>query len=113
VQDFGNKCWGTDIYNRCPEVQEDIPYCQSIGKKIILSLGGGSSGYQLTGDAAGTAFGNALWKAYGPIQPGYTGPRPLDRGLYNTSMETTIDIDGFDFDIEHTTTGSFLKQSWI
>jgi chitinase len=117
-QDFGNACWGGSVYygpgndhskdtlyTQCPTVQEDIPYCQAKGKKIVLSLGGGTSGYQLTGVAAGVDFANFLWKAYGPKQAGYTGVRPLDRGYSNTTSDT-IDIAGFDFDIEHPSIGT-------
>ncbi|KAF4627473.1 hypothetical protein G7Y89_g10682 [Cudoniella acicularis] len=119
VENFGNACWGGSVYygpgsdhaedglfTQCPTVQDDIPYCQSIGKKIILSLGGASSGYQLSGVTAGIDFADFLWGAYGPLTPEWTaagGIRPLDRGSTNTSS-LTIDIDGFDFDIEHAST---------
>ncbi|KAH6671910.1 glycoside hydrolase superfamily [Halenospora varia] len=112
-ENFGNACWGGSYYygtgsdhandklvTQCPTLQEDIPYCQSIGKKIILSLGGESLGYDLNGAAAGTAFADWLWGAYGPPNSSWTGIRPLDRGYSNTTTDT-IDIDGFDFDIEH------------
>jgi chitinase len=92
------------LLTQCPTLQEDIPYCQAKGKKIILSLGGATQGYQLTGAAAGAAFGDFLWSAYGPKDPSYKGVRPLDRGYSNTTTDT-IDIDGFDFDIEHPSVG--------
>ena len=120
---YGNGCWGAEYnyvapgYNgtkpvagqnllpsRCPVVQEGIPVCQKLGKKIILSIGGDPStkSYkgQLKSAADGTYFADFLWKAYGPKDPSYTGVRPLDRGVNNDDPSITIDIDGFDFDIE-------------
>ena len=122
---FGNMCYGAPVYpgpgyhgqiNRnndhlyvqCPGIQEDIPYCQSIGKKILISLGGGIGNYQLTGQQDGIDFADFLWSAYGPYRQSYVdsgGIRPLDRGYYNTNPLIKIDIDGFDFDIEVAPTG--------
>ncbi|CAG8978340.1 hypothetical protein HYALB_00005926 [Hymenoscyphus albidus] len=94
------------LYTQCPTVQEDIPYCQAKGKKIVLSLGGAARDYQLTGKDAGIEFADFLLGAYGPLTDAWkasNGIRPLDRGYSNTTSDT-IDIDGFDFDIEHTST---------
>jgi hypothetical protein len=102
----------TPMTSLCPTLQDDIPYCQSIGKKIILSLGGSSLGYQLTGASASIYFADFLWGAYGPLTEAWTaagGIRPLDHGSSNTST-VTIDIDGFDFDIEHGSTGMYYCQ---
>src|SRR5271166_5787235 len=78
---FGNQCWGppyvyagpgdnpslNQLQSECPQVGADIPVCQSTyGKKIILSLGGGTDGYQLSGTANGVAFADFLWGAFGP-----------------------------------------------
>jgi hypothetical protein len=87
-----------------PSVQpskNDIPYCQSKNKKILLSLGGASATYALTGVAEGIALADFLWGAYGPLTPEWVtvgGIRPLDRSSSNTSTlaEYQIDIDGFD-----------------
>lgn len=97
---------------QCPTVQRDIPYCQSIGKKILLSLGGGAIDYALTGVDEGIALADFLWGAYGPLTPEWVaagGLRPLDRGLSNTDTSAyyQIDIDGFDFDIEAPSAGNF------
>jgi chitinase len=121
---YGNACWDGKIYNytapgyngakpvpsqnllisRCPAVQEGIPICQKLGKKIILSIGGdyGKKSYkgQLKSAADGVYFANFLWQAYGPKDPTYNGVRPLDRGVNNNDASITIDADGFDFDIE-------------
>lgn len=66
--------------------------CQrDYGKKILLSLGGGyPTDYRLNSDASGRNFADFLWKAWGPIQANYTGPRPWGNAV----------VDGFDFDIE-------------
>lgn len=127
--DFGNACSadpvyvgpGTDhtkdkLYQRCRSVQRDIPYCQANGKKIVLSLGGGTNTYQLTGEIEGTDFANFLWQAYGPYKSSYTGIRPLDRGYDNDNAYEHIDIDGFDFDIEVKSTGKLQisrQTSWL
>jgi hypothetical protein len=120
---FGNACWGDPsypgsdghLYERCVNLQQDIPSCQQAGKKIVLSLGGGSSTYQLTGAAAGTAFATQLWQMYGPYNATYVaagGIRPLDGGYYNDKTDPNywIDIDGFDFDIEIQSTGMSSLQ---
>lgn len=95
------------MYQSCPNVTEGIPICQQLGKKVLLSLGGDSSTYQLTGAQAGEDFADYLWSAYGPYDADYVaagGIRPFDGGRWNADG-TTIDIDGFDFDIEIAPTG--------
>jgi chitinase len=87
----------------------DIPVCQKIyGKKIILSLGGGAGGYQLTGAANGEAFAHFIWGAFGPQTQDWLDkglPRPFD-GPHNSSVE----VDGFDFDIEIQSPGKNTKS---
>jgi chitinase len=116
---FGNQCWGTPTYAgsdgtlpvNCPLLQDDLPYCQKVmNKKIILSVGGGTATYQLTGKQAGIDFATMLWQMYGPYNSTYVdggGIRPLDRSSNNTDTSPfyQIDIDGFDFDIEVASTG--------
>ncbi|TGO40934.1 hypothetical protein BHYA_0029g00440 [Botrytis hyacinthi] len=122
AENFGNACYGKPIftpgpgyplgdvdtskdqlYVQCPGIQEGIPYCQSLGKKILLSLGGASNTYQLTGAADGEYFADFLWGSYGPFKQSWVdagGIRPMDGGYYGTDPSVHIDIDGFDFDIE-------------
>jgi chitinase len=140
-ENFGNGCWGPPDYpyynapgyggkdndtndrlpTRCPWVAEGIPVCQSLGKKVILSLGGAwltpkeggtYPAYSLTGTTDGEAFAEFLWGAYGPYQKSWTdagNPRPLDGG--DTGLHGNhIDIDGFDFDIELPSSGNY---PWI
>ncbi|CAD6447793.1 824d4a98-b746-4938-b69c-10f529638d96 [Sclerotinia trifoliorum] len=128
AENFGNACYGQPIftpgpgypledvdtskdqlYVQCPGIQEGIPYCQSLGKKILLSLGGASNTYQLTGVADGEYFADFLWGSYGPFKQSWLdngGIRPMDGGYYGTDPNIHIDIDGFDFDIEIASTDS-------
>ena len=110
---FGNQCYGppyvyagpgkdpalNELQSECPLLTADIPVCQSTyGKKLILSLGGGTHTYNLTGSAHGDAFADFLWGAFGPQTKEWLKhglPRPFD-GPNNQSVE----VDGFDFDIE-------------
>jgi len=126
-QDFGNACNGLPLftpgpgyplgdvdtsndhlYKNCSAVQTGIPYCQSKGKKILLSLGGGTDTYQLTGAADGEYFADLLWGMYGPFPNSVTNqawidagsPRPLDFEVTGNNPEDYINVDGFDLDIE-------------
>ncbi|RDW82575.1 glycoside hydrolase family 18 protein [Coleophoma cylindrospora] len=116
---FGNQCWGypyvysgpgntprnNSLQAVCPQMVADIPICQNTyGKKIILSLGGGTNGYQLTGAANGIAFADFLWGAFGPQTTAWKGagkPRPFDG-----AKGQAVEVDGFDFDIELPSTDS-------
>lgn len=117
---FANQCWGgTYVYpgpgpnpsldqlqSSCPQLVADIPICQSVyGKKIILSLGGGTNTYQLSGAANGETFADFLWGAFGPKTSAWISrglPRPFE----------SSEVDGFDFDIETPSPGNaFLLQT--
>ena len=120
---FGNQCWGgsyvysgpgndsalNQLQSECPQLVADIPICQSVyGKKIVLSLGGGRGGYQLTGATDGEAFADFLWGAFGPQTQDWLDqslPRPFD-GPNNSSVE----VDGFDFDIEIQSLGEMTQD---
>lgn len=96
----------------CWPLQQDIAYCQqNTNTKILLSLGGATGNYDLATAADGIYLANWIWGAYGPYNQSWVdagGLRPLDRGADNKTLTDTVDIDGFDFDIEHTTKGRFL-----
>ncbi|WDK21615.1 chitin recognition protein [Colletotrichum graminicola] len=108
---FGNRC-GDQVYPgpgndpsknqlklNCPTLNAQIPVCQQqYGKKILLSLGGGVTTYQLTGKAEGELLATYLWKMFGPRDPSWTGPRPFDNN------GQAVEVDGFDMDIEHPST---------
>lgn len=48
------------------------------------------SDQSISSDSSAITFAIFLWQAFGPIQDGYTGPRPFGDAV----------VDGFDFDIE-------------
>ncbi|KAI3318542.1 carbohydrate-binding module family 18 protein [Xylariaceae sp. AK1471] len=117
---FGNQCSGEkypgpgyggkkdtskDMLLKCPSLQKDLYTCrQTSTKKILLSLGGGTSGYQLNGTTDGTSFATQLWGMFGPRQSTWISqglPRPFDYN--NTASKTVVGfaVDGFDLDIEH------------
>jgi chitinase len=114
--DFGNQC-GTAVfpgpgYNgdinssrdqlkaSCAALTSQIPVCQrTYGKKILLSLGGGSNTYKLTGATDGVAFANLLWAMFGPRPINSTLPRPFD------GDGREVQVDGFDLDIEYPSSG--------
>jgi chitinase len=123
---FGNQCWGrpyvyagpgnnpslNQLQSECPQVGADIPICQSTyGKKIILSLGGGTDGYQLSGAANGVAFADFLWGAFGPQTQSWLNqgmPRPFDE-----PNNAVVEVDGFDFDIELPSPGKNHIRNYI
>jgi chitinase len=86
-----------DLKNDCPTLVDGIGFCQSEGKKILLSLGGapGSTQYQLTSTSDAEYMADFLWGAFGPLQTHNTWPRPFDDAATGTNS-----VDGFDFDIE-------------
>ncbi|KAI3343225.1 glycoside hydrolase superfamily [Ustulina deusta] len=96
-----------DALLKCPNLQQDLYTCrQTSDKKILLSLGGATSEYNVNGATNGTSFANQLWGMFGPRQAAWTDlnkPRPFDY-TNTTSGNLTINefsVDGFDLDIEH------------
>ncbi len=82
----------TQLLTGCTEIAEDIPKCQKLGKKILLSIGGASPDtYRINSDESAKKFADFTWKAFGPKSSSYNGPRPFGDAV----------VDGFDFDIEH------------
>ncbi|KAL9612291.1 MAG: hypothetical protein Q9167_003115 [Letrouitia subvulpina] len=103
---FGNQCGDATYKNEdgswspllsdCPLIGPDIKTCQSMGKKILLSLGGAiPTNQSIPSDDAAVSFANFLWGAFGPTEEKYHGPRPFGDAV----------VDGFDFDIESSVTG--------
>lgn len=75
----------------CEPLGDSIKYCQSLGKKIMLSLGGESSrksAYGFRDDNEAAAFAHVLWNSFGG---GHSAYRPFGDAV----------VDGFDFDIEN------------
>ncbi|KAH6981820.1 glycoside hydrolase superfamily [Ilyonectria sp. MPI-CAGE-AT-0026] len=89
----------SNLWEDCYLIQEGIPYCQNLGVKVLLSIGGdyneATSNYEVTTEDNGREFADLLYKMYGPKQDSWDGPRPFDSLLYGSQS-----VDGFDFDIE-------------
>ncbi|RDL39109.1 uncharacterized protein BP5553_03449 [Venustampulla echinocandica] len=76
----------------CPQLAQYISACQSrYGKKVLLSIGGATSGVIFASDAEAMAFADVLWQLFGP-------PGSIDIQLRPFGE---VVIDGFDFDNEN------------
>lgn len=78
---------GTDILT-CPDIGSDIKTCQSLGKKVLVSLGGAVGTYGFTSDSQAESTADDLWNMYGG---GSSDTRPFGDAI----------VDGFDLDIEN------------
>ncbi|KAG7766667.1 hypothetical protein KL946_001855 [Ogataea haglerorum] len=87
---FVTGCSGqfSDGLLQCDEIAEDIQTCQSLGKKVLLSLGGAIGNYGFSSDLVAEGFAGTLWNMFGG---GSADERPFGDAV----------IDGFDFDIEN------------
>ncbi|KAH7200047.1 glycoside hydrolase superfamily [Fusarium oxysporum] len=99
---FSNKHGvASSLLSECHTIKEGIPYCQERGVKVLLSIGGvyneAGSNYKVTTDDKGVDFADFLYKAFGPYDQSWDGPRPFD----SDDGTTRPAVDGFDFDIEH------------
>ncbi|KAI0473475.1 glycoside hydrolase family 18 protein [Xylariaceae sp. FL0804] len=89
----GNNCTtysGTQLLD-CPQLEEDIPACQALGKTIMLSIGGATyteGGF--SSDDAAVAAAQNIWGLFGPDTS--NADRPFGSAV----------VDGFDFDLEST-----------
>ncbi|GAB4853446.1 hypothetical protein Ancab_017636 [Ancistrocladus abbreviatus] len=75
----------------CKAISSEIKYCQSLGIKVLLSIGGGTSTYTLTSKHEATKLASYLWDNF---LGGHSSSRPLGSAV----------LDGIDFDIEGGTT---------
>jgi chitinase len=80
---------------RCDQIAADIKTCQSLGKKVLISLGGASGAYSFVSDAEGAAFAQTAWDIF---LGGSSQYRPFGNST----------LDGVDLDIEG---GSWLGYS--
>lgn len=87
---FANMCSDSfsDGLLHCSEIGTDIKTCQSLGKLVLLSLGGSSGSYGFTSDSEAVEFASTLWNKFGG---GNDTERPFDDAI----------VDGFDFDLEN------------
>lgn len=88
--DFSNACGDSypDGLKHCSTIGQDIKTCQSLGKKVLLSLGGALGAYGFTSDSQATTFATTLWNKFGG---GSDDERPFDDAV----------VDGFDLDLEN------------
>ncbi|CAI4046672.1 chitinase SKDI_12G3180 [Saccharomyces kudriavzevii IFO 1802] len=88
---FANACSDTfsDGLLHCTQIAEDIETCQSLGKKVLLSLGGASGSYLFSDDYQAETFAQTLWDTFGDGTG--ASERPFGSAV----------VDGFDFDIEN------------
>ncbi|KAJ1816787.1 Chitinase 2, partial [Coemansia sp. RSA 2598] len=87
---FANACEdyfeGTGILH-CPKIAQDIKYCQSQGKAVVLSMGGASGAYGFSSNKEGADFADVVWNMF---FKGESDKRPFDDAV----------LDGIDLDIE-------------
>ncbi|KAJ1647397.1 Chitinase 2 [Coemansia asiatica] len=87
---FANACEdyfeGTGILH-CPKIAQDIKYCQSKGKAVVLSMGGASGAYGFSSNKEGADFADVVWNMF---FKGESDKRPFDNAV----------LDGIDLDIE-------------
>nr|AIT18876.1 chitinase [Beauveria bassiana] len=105
---FAAHCWAdvfevngkkSKLFSHCGTIKDDLQYCRDKGIKMLLAIGGewneNTADYRVTTEEKGREFADFLWKAFGPHDPSWPGPRPFDKSAIEHSA-----IDGFDFDLE-------------
>lgn len=100
----------TKLQSSCTLIQQDIPYCQDMGVKVLLSIGGeatSTSQYDVSTDDKGREFAEFLYNAFGPKKASWTGPRPFDTPASLNTPARSITIDGFDLDLENSSMSEF------
>ncbi|AOA63547.1 Endochitinase [Komagataella phaffii CBS 7435] len=88
--DFSNAC-GDQFPSgllKCDTIAEDIQTCQSLGKKVLLSLGGATGTYGFSSDSEAEDFAEVLWDTF---LGGSTDERPFGDSI----------LDGIDYDAEN------------
>ncbi|KAJ2725418.1 Chitinase 2 [Coemansia sp. Benny D115] len=86
---FANACETTFDSGllHCPNIANDIKYCQSQGKVVVLSMGGASGAYGFSSDSQASRFADTVWNMF---FKGSANERPFDDAV----------LDGIDLDIE-------------
>lgn len=94
IVNFSNMCGDTFESGllHCPQIGEDIKYCQLRGKLVLLSLGGASGSYGFKDDQDARDFAQVMYDTFGP---GKAKERPFDDAVVN----------GYDLDMEARSTG--------
>ncbi|KAI5245294.1 glycoside hydrolase [Aureobasidium subglaciale] len=73
----------------CPTLAANITRCQSMGKKVMISLGGSSSNLVLSNVSDAQQAATILWNVFG-----------AGTGSPNLRPFGNVTLDGFDFDLE-------------
>lgn len=73
--------------NGCQSLSIDIQKCQSLGIKVLISIGGGAGSYTLSSDVDARNVADYIWNNF---LGGQSKSRPLGNAV----------LDGVDFDIE-------------
>ncbi|KAK6329712.1 Chitinase 1 [Orbilia brochopaga] len=71
-------------------ISEDIQYCRRQGKKVLVSIGGHGSGYELNSEAEATSAAKQIWGTFLGGGQGGGFQRPFG----------DVELDGVDLDIE-------------
>ena len=82
------------MFTSCWQIEEDIPKCQALGKKVLASLGGDAHGNKIASTQSAKKFADFLWGSFGPVQDPSLKQFPRPFGV------STV-VDGFDLDIEN------------
>lgn len=88
---------GSDLLH-CPDIAADIKTCQSLGKKVLLSLGGAVGSYGFSSNSDAEDYAVTLWNMFGG---GSADQRPFDDAI----------VDGFDLDIENNNSVGYAALS--
>lgn len=79
----------------CSALASEVSACQTMDKKVLLSLGGYNSNTSFASDTQATEFATTLWDLFG-------AGSGLDAGL--RPFGTDVTVDGFDLDNENHST---------
>lgn len=93
-----NNATNNHLY-QCPNIQHGLYTCrQTSNKKILLSLGGATAEYQLTGATDGTNFASTPWGLFVPRITNL-GQRRQAAPLRLHYNGVSFSVDGFDLDL--------------
>ncbi|KAI4208272.1 MAG: hypothetical protein LQ346_000152 [Caloplaca aetnensis] len=81
----------------CPTMEADIKTCQSLGKKVLLSLGGAEATTAFSSDGQASDFATKLWDLFGGGNGESADMRPFGSAV----------LDGFDVDNEDHSTAFY------
>lgn len=81
----------------CPTMENDIKTCQSLGKKVLLSLGGAQATTAFSSDTQAADFATKLWNLFGAGTGESAEMRPFGAAV----------LDGFDIDNEDHSTAFY------